>query len=151
MRSHENIGVKEKPQKQTRNKGNHTKNFYEITTIEEDDESSTQNQLPVKHIPNSRGVSHNKHNNRYKNMNSDLDRVVRNTERSQVSLTDSEIRKNVSLRRQEEPPLEQTYYQQYKNRNSNMDTTAVKETEHKNKIKPLLPNLANKIDGITTK
>lgn len=153
MRSHDNIAVKEKQHKPTRNKVNNTKNFYEITTIEEDDESSTQNQLQAHHVPHSRGMSHNKQNNRYKNMNSDLDRVVRNTERTQVSLTDSEVRKNVSPKRQEEPPLEQTYYQQYKNRNSNMDTTAGKEHQEniKSKIKPVLPNLGNRLDGITTK
>lgn len=147
-----------KAKKPSRNqvRGNNTKQFYEITTIEEDDESSNQtlNKLSAQNeLHNAQPTVHEpigyakRQNNRYKSLNSDLQRVSHNGPPSN-QLVDKEHMRNSSQRRIDDPN------KIGKPNVSAMDAAAennLKNYKQMGSAKSSLPKVGGKIPGVTTK
>lgn len=142
--------VNKKDKKATRNESNNTKQYYEITTIEEDEENSTQNQfnkMQSSQAP-TKGYAQMYQNSRYNSVNNDINEVIHPTERDHNSMTDPEQRRNASQRPRGETMPEKHNQQALRESQSKRDD---KINPNQGIAKPLLPKLARKIDGVTTK
>jgi hypothetical protein len=149
-----------KAKKPSRNqaRGSNTKQFYEITTIKEDDESSNQtlNKLQAQNgyeAQKSNPIVHEqmgyakRQNNRYKSLNSDLQRVSNNSP-PQNQLVQKEYMRNSSQRRVEDPnnimkPNVSTMSVPIKNN--------LKNFKQMGGAKSSLPKVGGRIPGYTTK
>ena len=132
-----------------RNKHNNTKQHYEITPIDEDEESNYSNTFTSK-----------KQSNRYSSLNPDLNRVMQTTKRKKQSNGYSNNRRNASQRRYD-VDFDQASTQAReigKHNNATPDSPVVEEeieqelkVKSQNKGKPMQPTVKNNLQGITTK
>lgn len=124
-----------------RNNHNNTKQFYEITTIEEESTSQNFNQSGKK------STYGKKQNNRYQSLNPDLSRDMGRN----YDMEKSEHKRNVSLSKPSSELDHEAENHQYSMGAATYDQNERKQEVKKSPIKPLLPRLGGRIDGITTK
>lgn len=147
---------KYKPKNGTRNKHNNSKQFYEITTIEEGEETSTQDfnnsQRVSGALANSKSVQ--KHNYRYNSMNAESGRHENRHDVQHASMTDPEHNRSINHKNKE---YDQNYMEKAKggyakaHGNNTVDLRNQQaESERLKNLKPVLPKIKAKIPGITT-
>jgi hypothetical protein len=147
---------KYKPKNATRNKHNNSKQFYEITTIEEGEETSTQDfnksQRVSGAMANSKSVQ--KHNYRYNSMDEEGGRHENRHDIPHASMTDPEHNRSIN---QKNKNFDQNYMNKAKGgyaKASSNNTVDLRnqqaESERLKNLKPVLPKIRAKIPGITT-
>jgi len=141
--------------KATRNtNGNHSKQYYEITTIVEDDESSTQHFTRTQQTSMQQAAGYGKPNGRYKSLNPDLERVANNTSHQDL-LVEQEYFRNGSQRRANNQfeGVASPSSKHHQNSSHNLSSSKTEEAIGSQKYigsKAGLPKLGGNIPGFTT-
>jgi hypothetical protein len=143
-----------KPKGGRNTEGNNSKQHYEITTIVEDDESSTQHFTRTQQRSMQEGSGYAKQNGRYKSLNPDLEKVAHNTSQRQL-LDDNEHFHNSSQNRQSNnfeassSPNRKHHMSSNSRLTDNKTEEAISSQKH-NVSKSGLPKLGGNIPGFTT-